>query len=284
MNDPELTGVTQLTAAVARLVQKYEKYINMDLLRIKGDPGPEGPRGDPGPVGPTGLKGETGPQGLQGETGPAGPQGIPGPVGPVGPQVAGLTKGMILMWSGLITEIPEGWALCDGQEGRPNLLGKFVMGVSSATTNPGGTGGSNQRTLSVSNLPAHSHTGTLSSQQLSLSGELAENGYHLHEVFAAFQSTTNRMLTIGNVSSAPTIRVTPQTSGSHYVLGASAAVFGVTAFTDRLIGGASGAHKHDLSAVRATLPNTSLSISSTGGDNAFDNRPAYYELAYIVKL
>jgi hypothetical protein len=53
-----------------------------------------------------------------------------------------IPTGLIAMWSGPITSIPTGWALCDGGGGRPNLLNVFVKGVSSATTNPGSTGGS----------------------------------------------------------------------------------------------------------------------------------------------
>ena len=46
-----LSSVTQLAAAAACLVEKYEKYINMDLKKFtgpKGDPGPQGPQGPAG--------------------------------------------------------------------------------------------------------------------------------------------------------------------------------------------------------------------------------------------
>lgn len=35
-------------------------------------------------------------------------------------------SGVIVMWSGLITDIPKGYALCDGTNGTPNLSGKFI--------------------------------------------------------------------------------------------------------------------------------------------------------------
>lgn len=38
-------------------------------------------------------------------------------------------KGVILMWSGTPYDIPSGWALCDGQEGRPDLRGRFILGA-----------------------------------------------------------------------------------------------------------------------------------------------------------
>ena len=38
-------------------------------------------------------------------------------------------KGMIILWSGLIADIPGGWALCDGTNGTPNLENVFVVGA-----------------------------------------------------------------------------------------------------------------------------------------------------------
>ena len=38
-----------------------------------------------------------------------------------------LPKGSIIMWAGSAT--PVGWALCDGKDGRPNLLNKFIVGA-----------------------------------------------------------------------------------------------------------------------------------------------------------
>ncbi|MFO7755495.1 MAG: hypothetical protein R6V34_05895, partial [Bacteroidales bacterium] len=35
--------------------------------------------------------------------------------------------GTIVMWSGAIEEIPEGWLLCDGTEGTPDLRGRFIV-------------------------------------------------------------------------------------------------------------------------------------------------------------
>src|SRR5262245_17215242 len=39
-------------------------------------------------------------------------------------------KGAIIMWSG--NTIPEGWALCDGIDGRPALQNRFVVGAGSS--------------------------------------------------------------------------------------------------------------------------------------------------------
>ena len=37
--------------------------------------------------------------------------------------------GLISMWSGAITYLPQGWALCDGANGTPNLIDKFIVGA-----------------------------------------------------------------------------------------------------------------------------------------------------------
>ena len=61
--------------------------------------------------------------------------------------------GSIIMFNGKAEEIPSGWAICNGENGTPNLLDRFIL----ASTYCGGTGGQSQITLSVSQLPPHRH-------------------------------------------------------------------------------------------------------------------------------
>ena len=42
--------------------------------------------------------------------------------------------GGIIMWSGLETEIPSGWFLCDGSDGTPDLRNKFILAGDYGTT------------------------------------------------------------------------------------------------------------------------------------------------------
>lgn len=44
--------------------------------------------------------------------------------------IEGVPSGIITMWSGLISEIPNGWYLCNGANGTPDLRGRFVYGAS----------------------------------------------------------------------------------------------------------------------------------------------------------
>lgn len=61
--------------------------------------------------------------------------------------------GSIIMYNGKAEDIPQGWAICDGMLGTPNLVDRFVLGSFTA----GGTGGASQITLTAEQLPKHSH-------------------------------------------------------------------------------------------------------------------------------
>lgn len=60
-----------------------------------------------------------------------------------------LPIGSIIMFSGTMAEIPEGWAICNGENGTPNLIGKFIK----AWTSSGQTGGSNSIKLEEAHIP-----------------------------------------------------------------------------------------------------------------------------------
>ena len=77
----------------------------------------------------------------------------------VGTAVGGVPlfpRGGIIMWSGSIASIPNGWGLCNGTSGTPDLRDRFVIGAGSsyAVTQTGG----NKDAVVV----AHSHTAGVS--------------------------------------------------------------------------------------------------------------------------
>ena len=61
--------------------------------------------------------------------------------------------GSIIMFNGKAEEIPSGWAICNGENGTPNLIDRFILGSNIC----GSTGGASQVTLSVAQLPPHKH-------------------------------------------------------------------------------------------------------------------------------
>ena len=77
-----------------------------------------------------------------------------------------IPKGTIVMFNKGSSLIPTGWAMCDGNNGTPDLRGRFVLG-----SNPVGNlntkfkvndmstpGGTETKTLTVAEMPAHTHT------------------------------------------------------------------------------------------------------------------------------
>lgn len=76
----------------------------------------------------------------------------------------GIPKRGIIMWSGAINEIPEGWALCDGVERTlpdgtkitpPDLRDRFIVGA--GNINIGEIGGAATHTLTANEMPSHTH-------------------------------------------------------------------------------------------------------------------------------
>lgn len=73
-----------------------------------------------------------------------------------------IPRGLIAMWNG--TQVPNGWALCNGQIVNnlqtPDLSGKFVVGWQSGNEDYnliGNTGGQEKVTLATQEIPSHVH-------------------------------------------------------------------------------------------------------------------------------
>lgn len=68
----------------------------------------------------------------------------------------GIPTGVIVIWSGASDAVPSGWALCDGTNGTPDLRDRFVLGAG-VTHVVGESGGSEEVTLTVGQMPPHRH-------------------------------------------------------------------------------------------------------------------------------
>ena len=115
-----------------------------------------------------------------------------------------LPSGVITLWSGAQTNIPSGWALCDGTNGTPDLRDRFVVGAGS-TYAVGATGGNASVTLTTTQIPSHNHNGT---------GGLY--GYTTNTLYSSnsgnyFQNITK---STSNVGTLPTLSLTINTANA----------------------------------------------------------------------
>jgi hypothetical protein len=84
-------------------------------------------------------------------------------------------RGIIALWSGEVANIPLGWGLCNGSNGTPDLTNRFIMGANPSKAEGGddtktfrpinSTGGSSTVTLTLENIPPHTHRYTKSRSQ-----------------------------------------------------------------------------------------------------------------------
>lgn len=70
--------------------------------------------------------------------------------------VTSVPKGSILPWYGKLSDIPSGFALCNGSNGTPNLLDRFLVGAGSSYS-LGATGGEAKHKLTIAEMPSHTH-------------------------------------------------------------------------------------------------------------------------------
>jgi len=158
-------------------------------------------------------------------------------------EVAGTVPvGGIIMWSG--TNVPSGWALCDGKDGRPNLQDRFILGAGNRTV--GTTGGEEKHLQTVAEMPAHKHRTTAVTAR-------ATGGNHTH--------TYNDPL----IGAYKGLSYDDSGTAVEYVTTNGGTTTGT------------GAHTHEVN-----VP--AVDTESTGGDGAIPIMPPYYVLAFIIRV
>lgn len=208
--------------------------------------------------------------------------------------------GAIMMWSGTLASIPSGFALCDGTsangQATPDLRDRFIVGAANLA-NPGTTGGANDLTLTTANMPSHSHgVGTIGSGHAhSFSGtnnhrhdmDTGSVSSHTHSLSSS-STLHNHSINYGNqtiyLPQSGTVGQTVVTSigsGDESANTGSASVGSSTGSTSP---GLSGNTDYESITVSGTTGSASMSGTSAtaGSGSAFDNRPAFYSLAFIM--
>ena len=159
--------------------------------------------------------------------------------------VPGVPVGGIIMWSGATNNIPSGWALCDGNNGTPNLQDKFIVGAGSSYA-VDATGGSANATL-----VSHSHT----------------INNHTHSFSGSGSNTHNHGIPKGTGGS--------QASIQNYVPSPRVESVQASFSTD---------NKTITISVSGTTGDPSDTGTNTQGSSATNaNLPPYYALCYIMK-
>ena len=166
------------------------------------------------------------------------------------PASALIPSGGIIMWSGLIASIPTGWSLCDGNNGTPDLRNRFIVGAGDAYDR-NDTGGSDSVTLTEGQIPSHDHN-MQSAGDHSHTGTTSTDGNHTHGGVPSYTlSSGDTEGSAGRVNG----NGTTSSAGSHsHTLNVDSA----------------GSHTHTMDTV--------------GNDEAHENRPPYFAVAFIMKL
>ncbi len=134
--------------------------------------------------------------------------------------------GSIIMWSGILSNIPSGWRLCDGTLGTIDLIALFTRG-SPPATEPLTELGEDQHNLTAAEMPPHTHDS---------SGLGHRHRQHVNDTDPSLGGSTGFA---GNTGGAP--------------------------YDFQNEGGAGN-------------------IGFTGSGSQHENRPPYFELAYIQRL
>lgn len=193
-------------------------------------------------------------------------------------------RGGIIMWSG--DKVPAGWALCNGSNDTPDLRGRFIVASgqddapAADDANPAytvnATGGKNEVRLGVNELPSHTHTANgVANHSHTLS--IVDGGEHKHSVRRSNQ-TQGADDGAGN--------------GPGFVWRAGVddppwddAGYAGTNYTSQFIDTEveeGGSHSH--TGTVAGAGGHTHTINAQGGGTRHENRPAYYVLAFIMKL
>jgi hypothetical protein len=171
-----------------------------------------------------------------------------------------VAPGIIVMWSGLIVNIPTGWALCDGTNGTPDLRNSFIRSIDVAEQ-PGITGGA--ATHIHDPHPDHivtqpdNHDDHVVTQP-DPHNDHSSDGGHTHDSHTAQNDT--------EITGAGTRLTGPTTHAS------------------------GGAHTHDAhsahsgTAVDAHSAHTGTDVDPHSPHSAISNDPVFYKLAFIMRL
>jgi microcystin-dependent protein len=168
--------------------------------------------------------------------------------------------GSIIMWGGLIDDIPQGWQLCDGTNGTPDLTDRFIVGAGAAY-NVGDLGGANEIALTENQMPSHSHSGTTSNSGIHKhTGNTLASGQHSHNF--------RLRVDLNGVGNGEAMSDSPENDEGYQNYSTDPA----------------GSHTHVLDMNDAGSHNHTFATDVKGANAPHENRPPYCALAYIMRI
>lgn len=181
----------------------------------------------------------------------------------------------------------------------PNLSDSyFLMGASSS----GSTGGANTTTLTTTQLPSHTHTIDHGhSDTYGLSNNIAASSTHTHTIAhvhqvaysagfggSVYAQTSRSSSTLSFSTGAPTyLGYTSLASGSENSLAASptSAIYSAGATNDAGSAAVSGTPSATTTVtLTGSVTNHTGSSGSSGTGSAYDSRPKFYSVKYIMRV
>lgn len=165
---------------------------------------------------------------------------------------SGLPKYSIIMWGGPVDQVPDGWHICDGTNGTPNLRDRFIVGAGNKYK-LSDVGGEENVTLTKSNLPNYK-------LPASASGNTSDSASLRGTFICSLRQQNHRS---GIVVSGENYHGADWSSGN-------AADHTVKYTID-------ATHSHSITGIN-------VNVSSDGGGKAHENRPPFYSLYYIMKI
>ena len=178
--------------------------------------------------------------------------------------LAYLPRGCVMMyWGG---SIPAGWILCDGNNGTPDLRDRFPMGAGGSTGLA--YGGNSWPVLTAAQMPAHSHTVNDPGH-----GHGLNDPSHAHGV--GDPGHGHSLVNQGSVQAGADNGGAQCPVATGYSSGRGQAGTNPSGTGIQVWGNTTG--------IGIYGSGTGIWLSNAGGNAAFDNRPAFAAIYFIMK-